>query len=50
MEEEKGKTELVTFMCNPNYDKGIKLRATMKGKTKSAFYRHLIKEYLKLNN
>lgn len=50
MEITKEKTELVTFMCNPKYDKGIKLRATLKGKTKSAMYRFLIKEYLKLNN
>lgn len=46
MTESISTNELFTFMCDPEKDKVIRLRATMKGKTKSALYRQIIKNYL----
>ena len=42
--------ELVTFMCSPTKDSILRIRATMLGKTKSQFYRDIMKEYIQTFN
>lgn len=44
------KTKLITLNMEKDREKILKLRAISKGKTKSKFYREIIKDYLEKIN